>query len=496
MSPILSENFENLNRLFSGNSDITFRNFTIGKNMEVSAFIIGIEGLFDKSIISNNVIKPLMECMNDECSNLNHKIELEIQSVVSVSSIHIETEMQVAIQKLMKGDPLLFINGINKAYIIGARAWETRSIEEPVTETTVRGPREAFSETLGINTALLRRKIHHPNLMIEPMTLGTYSQTDIAIAFIDEIASKEIVSELLTRLKRIDVDAILDSGYIEELIEDNPYSIFPDIKHTERPDTVAARLLEGRVAIMVEGTPTALIVPFLFMEAFQSVDDYYSRSYYSSLMRVFRIFSFIIATLLPATYVAAQNYHKEMFPTDFLISVAAAREGVPFPLFIEVLLMVIAFEMLKESGIRMPTPVGQAVAIVGGLVLGEAAVQAGIVGTITVIVIATTAIATFLTPNLNDAVGILRIVYLISAGLLGVFGITLVVSFVLIHLVSMRSFSIPYMSPLTPITWSGWRDLFIRFPHWAFNQRPAFIPNENQKRQGDNQKPSPPSKGD
>ncbi len=493
ISTNLEDNLNYLKQLYRESSDVIFRPFSIGENQHIDAFLITIDGLYDKTIINEHVIKPLMSLKIDQYEKNQNYIK---ESLLSASAVSEEVSMNKSIELLMKGDSLLFIDGWNKVLVIEARFWEMRAIEEPITETAIRGPREAFSETLRTNTSMIRRKIHHPKLQMKHMVLGKLSQTDIAIAYIEGIASNEMLAEVEERLQKVNIDAILESGYIEELIEDNSFSLFPTIAHTERPDVVAARLLEGRVAIVVDGTPSVLVVPHLMLESFQTVDDFYSRPYYSSVMRILRFVSFFIATLLPAFYVATQNYHKELFPTDLLISVAAEREGVPFPLFMEVFLMTIVFELLKESGIRMPSPIGQAVAIVGGLVLGQSAVEAGIVGTPTVIVIATTAICTFVIPTLNDAIGILRLVFLVGASVIGVYGIMLIVSFLLLHLASLRSFGVPYMSPLFPIEWSGWKDMFVRFPLWSLNKRPQFVPIENRVRQGAEQKPEPSKSGD
>lgn len=494
ISANLQENLIYLKDMFQNSSDIIFRPFSIGTKQEVDALILAVDGLYDKITINQNVIKPLMELEIDDAP-VKNKMNIA-NGTLSVHSVQQENSMNKAISNLMKGNPLLFIDGYNTVFIIHANSWSTRNIEKPDTETSVRGSKESFTETLRTNTAMLRLKIHHPKLQIGNMVLGRLSQTDIALAYIDDIVSPGILEELKKRLNKIDIDAILDSGYIEELIADSPLSIFPTVAYSERPDIVAARLLEGRVAIFVEGSPFALIVPHLLMESFQTVDDYYSRPYYSSLMRALRFFSFLTATLLPAVFVAAQDYHNEMFPTDLLISVAAAREGVPFPLFFEVFGMTLAFEALKESGIRMPSSVGQAVAIVGGLVLGQAAVDAGIVGNATIIIIAITAITTFLSPSLNDTTGILRLLYLIAGAIFGMYGIMLMISFLLLHVASLRSFGIPYMAPYFPITWNGWKDLFIRAPLWQLSQRPEFMPINNKVRQGKSQKPEPPTHGD
>lgn len=494
ISANLQENLIYLKDMFQNSSDIIFRPFSIGTKQEVDALILAVDGLYDKITINDNVLKPLMKLKISD-ADIKNKINIE-NGTLSVSSMHQENSMDQAIAHLMKGDPLLFVDGYTTVFIIHANSWAARNIEQPTTETSVRGPKESFSETLRTNTAMLRRKIHHPKLQIQNMTLGRLSRSSIALAYIDDIVSPGILEELKKRLNKLDIDAILDAGYIEELIADSPLSVFPTVAYSERPDKVAARLLEGRVAIFVEGSPFTLIVPHILMESFHNVDDYYSRPYYSSLMRLLRLAAFLMATLLPAVFVAAQDYHKEMFPTDLLISVASAREGVPFPLFFEVFGMTLAFEALKESGIRMPSSLGQAVAIVGGLVLGQAAVDAGIVGNATIIIIAMTAITTFLSPSLNDTTGILRLLYLIAGAIFGMYGIMLMISFLLLHVASLRSFGIPYMAPYFPITWSGWKDLFIRAPLWRLDQRPEFMQINNKVRQGKNQKPEPPTHGD
>lgn len=496
ISQDLVDNYNFLTELFKDAPDIVFRSFTIGENDQFKGFLIAIDGLYDKTIVYDHVIKPLMEFKITETTNHKSILNQIEKGLLSISELKKETSMQKAIENLMKGDPLLFIDKADEVFIIGARSWEKRGIEAPTTETVIRGPQEAFGETLQTNISMLRRRIHHPNLKIKQMVIGRLSQTDISIAYIENIVSNDILNELMQRLQKINIDAVLDSGYIEELIADRPYSLFPTVGHTERPDTVAVRLLEGRVAIFVDGAPMVLVVPFLMMESMQSPEDYSSHFYYSSLMRILRLMAFFIATILPAAYVAAQSYHTEMFPTAFLIHVASAREGVPLPLFVEVFLMIIIFELLKETGIRMPNSIGPAVAIVGGLILGESAVDAGLIGTTTIIVIASTAITTYLIPALHDTMGILRLLYLISAGVFGMYGVTLMASALFLHVASLHSFGVNYMAPWFPITWSGWKDLFIRVPLWDFNQRPEFIPSDNQTRQGNDQKPEPTKKGD
>lgn len=493
VSPKLQDNIDYLKQLFQNSSDIVFRSFSIGKRQEIDAFIVAIDGMYDKTVIHENVIKPLM---NIDFQTINHmnKVTYFEKSLLSITSLKEEYSIETGIAHLMKGDTLLFIDDLKKVYIVGARAWEMRSIEEPVTETTIRGPREGFVETLRTNTSMLRRKLRHPKLQIQQMVLGKMSQTEIAVAYISGIAPPEILQEVKRRLTSIQMDAMLESGILEEFIEDASFSPFPTVANTERPDVAAARLLEGRVAIFVDGSNMALIVPHLLFESFQSSEDYYSRPYYATFLRMLRLFGFLITTLAPATYVALQDYHKEMFPSDLLISVAASREGVPFPLVLELLLMLIVFEWIREAVIRMPRPVGQTVSIVGALVLGDAAVNAGIVGAPTIIVVAISAITGFLVTALSDVAALLRFFYLFVGSIFGVYGIMLIICATLLHTASLRSFGIPYMAPLMPITWNDWKDFFIRAPMWALDRRPEALRVTDEIRQSDGMKPQPPDK--
>ncbi|MED4797818.1 spore germination protein, partial [Priestia megaterium] len=265
-------------------------------------------------------------------------------------------------------------------------------------QTVVRGPRDSFTETLRTNTALIRRRIKSPKLWIESQQIGEFTKTDIALVYIDGIADEQVIQEVKERLSKIDIDGILESGYIEELIQDEDYTPFPTMHNTERPDSVAAGLLEGRIAILVDGTPFVLMVPALFIQFFQAAEDYYQRADISTLIRLMRYMAFFLALLTPSAYIALTTFHQEMLPFALLISIAAQREGVPFPAIIEAFIMEITFEILREAGVRLPRAVGSAISIVGALVLGEAAVQAGLVSPAMVIVVSITAISNFVSP--------------------------------------------------------------------------------------------------
>lgn len=318
------------------------------------------------------------------------------------------------------------------------------------------------------------------------------------IVYIKSIVNPKLIEEIRKRLSRIKIDAILESGYIEQFIEDDPNSIFPTISNSERPDKVASKILEGRAAILVDGTPFALVVPMVFIESFQSSEDYYARPFLASIMRRIRFLSYIISTLGPAIYVALTVYHQELIPTQLLISIAEGRERVPFPAILEAFLMIFTFDILREAGVRLPKPVGQTVGIVGALVLGQASVEAGLISPIMVIVVSSTAIASFAVPAQTDSGTVLRYIYLVLAGLAGGFGVIIGLLLTLIHLASLRSFGVPYLWPIAPLNLSGLKDVFIRMPLWSMSKRPEAIiwSDFDYYKQNPDLMPSPPRKGD
>jgi spore germination protein KA len=337
----------------------------------------------------------------------------------------------------------------------------------------VRGPREGFTENLRTNTALIRRKIRNKELRVDQMTVGRKTQTDVCLMYLSGVADPKAVEMVKYRIGLLDVDSILESGYIEEYIEDAPFSPFPTVGYSEKPDVVAARILEGRIAIVVDGTPFVLTAPMLFIESFQSAEDYYTRPLYASVIRMMRFVAYFITVFAPAVYIALTTFHQELIPTILLFTIASAREGTPFPAFIEGLIMVFAFEILREAGIRLPSPVGQAISIVGALIMGDAAVAAGLVGAPMVITVAITAVAGFLVPNQNESGSILRVVMMVLAAVAGGYGIAMGFLAVLIHLASLTSFGVPYFEG---VTWtSDLQDSVVRMPLWSMVKRPQNI---------------------
>lgn len=331
---------------------------------------------------------------------------------------------------------------------------------------------------------------------MECMNVGKLSKTELVIAYLDGIAEDTTVEEVRNRLNRISIDAIEESGYIVEFIEDNPYSVFPQVLQTERPDRVVANLLEGRVCILVDNTPFVLIVPITFYQLMNSTEDYYERYILASAIRCLRYLFLAIALLFPSIYIAVVSFHQELLPTTLLFSVAAAKESVPFPVIVAAFLMEISFEALREAGLRLPRPIGGTVSIVGALVIGQATVQAGIVGAPLVIVVSITGIASFMFPSysLTGAIRLLRFPMMILAAVLGLYGILLGILFILIHMVRLRSFGVPYLSPIAPFNFNQLKDVFIRAPWWAMIERPGDTVKKNPSRMKKWLRPHPPSR--
>lgn len=489
LSKNLEVNLKAVRDIFAGTSDLIIREFKMGSEPQCNAFIAMISGLVDEKSLNENLMKPLL--LNKDLDPAN-TLTLVKESPISIANVKETRAIEQAVDALLSGHTALFIEGSETALIASIHGGDSRSVEEPQTEAVVRGPREGFVERLGTNIALIRRKIKNPNLKFELMKIGEQTQTSICIAYIQGIANPKIIEEVRTRLGRIEIDSVLESGYIEAFLEDTALTIFPTVGNSEKPDIVSAKLLEGRVAILVDGTPFTLTVPYLFIEAFQNSEDYYTRPIYATFIRWLRWIAFFFATFLPGLYVAITTFHQELLPPALLVSIAAAQEGTPFPSVVEALLMQTIYEILREAGLRLPKPVGSAVSIVGALVIGEAAVSAGLVGAPMVVVIALTAISSFVVPSLSDVSTLSRFGLMILAGFAGLYGMMLGLVGFLTHQVSLRSLGVPYMSPLAPSTTVDLKDVLIRAPLWAMVTRPRLIGGANPQRVKPSLRPKPP----
>jgi spore germination protein KA len=472
ISTSLQDNMDALKQVFKDDETIIFRDFENADNENIKCFIVYLDAMVKKDSINEFIIKPMVEgnlrASNSDLLNIiTKRVLLNCDIEVLIDSVRF-TEYLIA------GYTLLFIENITSAVAINTKGFKVRGIEEPPSETLVRGPREGFTEAINVNISLLRRKLKTDDLTFKFKEIGSRTKTKICISYIKGIAQETILTELEKRLDMIDIDGILDSGYIEELIKDAPHLPFRTIGASERPDVIAGKLLEGRIAIICDGSPGVLSLPYVFLEVFQTSEDYYNNFIYSSLNRLLRWFGYFLTTSVPAIYTALITFHQELIPTELLLSIAGARQGVPFPTIIEALAMLLVFEILREAGLRMPKPIGQAVSIVGALVLGDAAVNARLVSAPMVIISALTGISSFLVPQTLSII-VVRLIFLLLSAFMGLYGYMYGCIGLTICFMSIRSFGVPYMLNVGTIKLEDLKDTGFRAPLWFMSRRPKFI---------------------
>lgn len=492
--PDLEQNLQNIMQVAGGSYDLSIKKSKLGPE-EVPAAIVFIDGLIEKNSVEKLLRVVKLETFKTGIGGLDKKdiFETFLNSMLTEISREVH-DLKRLYEGISIGETALLIDGTAKAILCETKGWVTRSITEPEAETTIRGAREGFVENLRVNTSLIRRRIRSPNLWIENLQVGKLTRTEVAFAYIKGLAGEKLLEELRSRLENISIDGILESGAIEELIRDHPYSVFPTVFRTERPDRVAAAILEGRVAVLTSGTPFVLVVPADLPMFLQAPDDYNEVWPIGSFIRVLRALSFLASIFLPGIYVAVLNYHLELLPTSLLLTIQATREGVPFPVVAEILIMEAAFEVLREAGIRLPRVIGPAISIVGALILGEAAIRAGIVSPGVVIIVAFTAIASFSSPTFSMAIAarILRFGMIILGAFLGLLGIQFGLLLMIVHLVSLRSLGYPYMAPYGPFIWRDMKDSLLRAFWWMQLTRPKLLGFREPVRQPSGQKPAPP----
>ncbi|GGA03933.1 putative membrane protein YfkQ [Paenibacillus marchantiophytorum] len=473
---------QELKEIFANCSDVTFRPVQI--DGETVIIMIYIDGLVNTDLLDNALLKLSFEGVPQGLGDVGTSGEALMQQILAVTETKVATSLQAVVDGILNANVAILIHGESDTILAKLQGFDKRTIQEPSIEYSIRGPKESFSETLNTNTSLLRRKIRSSKLKLKSLTVGEFTKTDVLIAYIEGIAQDSIVNEVINRVERICTDGLLDTSYIEEFIEDAPYSPFPLIQNTERPDIVAASLLEGKVAILEDGTPSVLIVPMTLWSGLQTPDDYYERYMYMSFVRLLRLLMVLLSLFLPATYVAVSTFHPQLIPSNLLYSIISAREGIPFSAVGEALIMEFMFEVLREASNRLPKQIGSAVSIVGALVIGQSAVQAGIVSAPMVIIVATTGIASFTIPrySMGFAFRLLRFPILILGSIFGLYGIVLAALLMLIHMVTLHSFGVPYLAPVTPQVFYSLKDTLIRAPRWMLRKRMPFLSGSNNTR--------------
>ncbi len=463
----LQENLKILDDLFRDCSDIIINRLKTQSGK--AACIIFIDGLVDTNIVQRDVVSKLIQLKETEMGQL--KEDNNIFPVVMNKRVF---TMEEVVDNTLSAYTVVLIDGINFAMCFPLMKMPLRSIEEPEVERVIKGQHEGFVESTFTNITLIRGKFKSTKLKVKMMSIGKRSKSPVAMIYVEDIANPEIVKIIEDRIMSIEIDNINGAGYIDQLTADNPYSPFPHYQATERPDKAVANLMEGRIVLLIDMTPVALIAPVNFFQFFQVSDDYNVNSYFGSFLRLLRFFGAFMAINLPALYIAILTYHYQAVPLNLLVPLAESRSRVPFPPIIEALIMEIAFELLREASIRLPSSLGPTVGIVGGLVIGQTAIQAGIVSNIMVIIVGITAIATFVVPQYDMALlfRLGRFIAMINAAIFGIIGLIVFILFVLAHLVSLESVGQPYFQPIAPLRIKDLKDVFVRLPLKMQKERP------------------------
>jgi len=397
-------------------------------------------------------------------------------------SAEIKEAEEDILSEILLGDAVIIIDGIEGYLVISAKKWDKRGVSEPLNETVIRGPKEGFIEDFKTNISLVARRLKTPDLSIEKMKIGRRGNVNVALLSIKGIVCDKLLSQIRDKLNEIDIDSILDSHYLLSHLEPHPHSLFNQIGITEKPDVASARLLEGRIAIIVDGSPTVLTLPFLLIEDFQSPEDYYSRGTFASFIRPIRFIALILAVLLPGLFVALQVFHHNILPSNFLINLQNATKAIPLRPLPEMLLLLLLFEIIKEAILRMPRAIAMAIAIVTGIVLGEAAMSSGLFSAPGLLITAASTVALFTVPNQVPIASLLRLVFVILGGLFGIFGLAIGAVFLLATLVNFDSFNAPYLAPISPLVYPDLKDSFYFKGTGDCTTRPYSLPGKNKRR--------------
>ncbi|TJX12972.1 spore germination protein [Tissierella creatinini] len=484
--------FEYIKERFKDCDDLIYRRLEVGRDYGIKLIFIMIDGLAGKTDISDFSIENLVFEGDLNVLGLEHYKEKILnyftQEGISNFDIKEEKDIELMLNSIMSGDTVLLVDGLDTSIIIDSKGWSSRSISEPVTEAVIRGPRDGFTENLRTNTALVRRRIKDTRFKIRGYSVGRRSKTNVALMYIEDIVNDKLLDEVKKRILEIDIDGIVDSSILEHLIEDNYLSVFPQVENTERPDSVAASLLEGRVALIVDNSPFALIVPATLGTLLQSSEDHYNRWIETSVVRIIRVIAVLTSILGSAIYISVISYQPGLLPSTLLYYIAANRVNVPFPAVIEAGLMEITMEIIRQAGTRISGPIGSTVGIVGGLIIGQAAVEAGIVSNLMIIVVALTTICSFAIPSyeLASALRVYKFAFIVLAGVLGLYGIMIGIILLGSHLIVLNSFGIPFSSPYSGlgIEEGDLKDTIVKAPLQRLWMRPGFTHPKDKRRMG------------
>ena len=477
----LQDKINSIKTLVGEKNNLIIKDFIVCKKSNIEAALLYINGLANSETIDRDILKPLMFYIEEDLSSTNNLDEILCKKYISLSNTSLEQDINKAVFHLKRGKSVLIVEGGTKFIILDTAGGEYRDISDPINETSIRASREGFVEKLETNISILRRRIKDNNLVQENLVIGRRNQTDVALMYIDNIADKNIVEDIKSRLSLIDVDVFVGTGMLEQFIEYSPYSIFPQAFFTERPDVVEANLFEGKIAIIAEGAPFVMTAPAVFFEFFQAIEDYTQRTIISSFIRLLRYFAVFIVTTLPAIYITLIKFNPELIPFKFIGAIIESRKGIALTPFMSILSMNIIIDFLREGGLRLPFKIAQTLSVVGGIIIGDAAIRAKIVSSTTLLVVGVSTVATFLIPNYEMAISIRLINYpmLFLGNFLGMFGITIGWFFLITYLCTLKSYGVPYFK----IYKSDLKDILVRMPVYKMKKRPEVIPNSNPTRQ-------------
>lgn len=485
----LNDNLSTMKSMYNTliNSDIILREFSCNFNgMKYNAFIIFFDGMSDATLINNFLLKPLMQNQKIPLPKKQNKLleDYITDSLIPENAVKKVSSFSEIAKSINSGNCILFVDTINIAFDVDVKGYKQRSVDTPQNEVIIKGPHEAFVENLRTNTSLLRRSANTENLIIESIEIGKISKTKCAICYMQNITNGDLISEVKYRLNNIDIESLISSGQLEQLIEESNTFGIPQILSTERPDKCTKFLFEGRVVILVNGNPYALIMPVTLMDFLISSEDSNLRPTFTNFLRFLRLLSFAITLLLPGIYIAITSFHQELIPSELLFSILTSRENVPFPIIFELLLMEISFEIIREAGLRIPSPIGSTLSIVGGLIIGDAAVTANVVSPILVIVVAITGIASFAIPDFSFGfhLRIFRFIFIILGFSTGFIGIGVGLFAYISILCNINSFGVPFTSPYTPATFDS-NIGYVMVPTWKHNNRLSYLATQRRNRQ-------------
>lgn len=470
-APVLEKNVNFLKKTLRG-SDILYRAFSVAKKPAVLVFL---DGLTDKTALSKEVIGPLTALRSFSGAETVKKTATALEWSKS-------SDLTGISGKILEGEAALFVEGFPEAYLFSCKKYPVRAVEESPTTVVVKGPREGFVEDLKTNLSLLRRRLHTGDLVIESRTVGKYSQNKVAVVYLSGVAEKKVADAVLKKIESVNVDGVPDSSYIAKYLSERPVSLIKQVGQTEKPDVFSAKILEGRVGIFVDGSPIALTVPYLLVEDLQNPEDYFNSVYRAVFSRLLRLGGLLISVLLPALYVTAQLYMLQLIPFKLLVTVVNSIRGIPLSPSLEMLAVLLIFEVLNEASVRMPKYVGMALSVVGALVLGDTAVRAGLVSTPAVLIMALSGICLYTVPDLADVTSVLRLASLIVAGTLGGYGLIISGAFLLVYLSDRESFGTPVLAPYAPRVKEDLKDGFVKTPFFTQEKRPRAIGSRNIRR--------------